>query len=386
MKIDLTNSSRYDIWSEIDLNKFRNNIRKMKRLTEGREILLAIKANAYGHGAEVICQEAEREGIRLFGLATTEEGIALRKAGIRSRLVILTPAVFEQIEEIIRFELSPNIIERRYAEIISQEAEKRGKTAICHIEVETGMGRTGIFWEDAVGEIVSIARLPNIKIEGIFTHFPIADSFKKEDIEFTRLQIKRFAFVLKKLEELGIKIPIVHISNTAGFMNYPLMGNCVRPGILAYGLYPSKQVKKKIAVEPILELKTRVVQVQQFPKDWSISYGRTYKTTSPTRVAIIRAGYADGLRRSLSNKGEVLLGGRRCKIIGRICMDTTMVLVPEDMKVNVGDEVVLIGKQGEEKISADDMAALVDTINYEILTGISERVPRVYLGVRNSNG
>jgi len=169
-------------------------------------------------------------------------------------------------------------------------------------------------------------------------------------------------------------------------MNYPLMGNCVRPGILAYGLYPSKQVKKKIAVEPILELKTRVVQVQQFPKDWSISYGRTYKTTSPTRVAIIRAGYADGLRRSLSNKGEVLLGGRRCKIIGRICMDTTMVLVPEDMKVNVGDEVVLIGKQGEEKISADDMAALVDTINYEILTGISERVPRVYLGVRNSNG
>jgi len=196
-------------------------------------------------------------------------------------------------------------------------------------------------------------------------------------VEFTRLQIRRFSHILTTLTEFKLDIPLVHVSNSAGILAHPIVGNAVRPGLLAYGLYPSEKMRKTIDVKPILSLKTRVIQIRDFPPGTSISYGRTYITDRRTRVAVIRAGYGDGLRRALSNRGEVLIRGKRRPIVGRVCMDTTMVEVDDSVKLD--DEVVIIGSQGNERITADEHAKWCTTINYEIITGISERVKRVYI-------
>jgi len=367
-----------EIWCEIDLDAFRRNIEKIIGLANKREIILAIKANAYGHGLVHIAKEAERAGIRFFGVATTAEGRALREAGIRSEIIVLTPASLEQIDEIVEYNLTPNVVTRLFAEALSAKGESLGRPLKCHIEVDTGMGRTGFYYEDVMGELMSILRLPYLNVQGIFSHFPVADSNKKEDIEFTYKQIERFKNMLKLLEKFGFSPPLFHIANTAGILDYPEFGNAIRPGILAYGLYPSPATKHLIEVEPILKLKAKIVQIQDFPPEWSISYGRTYKTKERTKVAVIRAGYGDGLRRGLSNKGYVLIRGRRYPIIGTICMDMTMCDLGAGGDIKLDDDVVIIGEDGGECITADDHAEIVGTINYEILTGISVRVPRLY--------
>ena len=367
-----------ETFCEVDLDAFGRNLDAIARQAKGREIILAVKANAYGHGVVPICREAKLHGVRRFGVATLVEGVQLRDAGFEDdEIILLTPPTLEQIPSIVYHDLSPNVVSRQFAEALSAEAVRAGKKIRVHIEIDTGMGRTGFFWQDAVGEIIAISKLPGIVIEGIFSHFPSADSADPSDVEFTRRQIQKFERIVDGLRRGGIKFNLVHISNSAGILGHPIVGNAVRPGILAYGLYPSEEAKKSVRVEPILSLKTYVVQVREFDPGWSISYGRTYITRYRERVAVIRAGYGDGLRRALSNRGEVLIRGRRFPIVGRVCMDTTMVSV--DDSVAPDDEVVIIGRQGEQFISADDHARWAHTINYEILTGISERVRRVYV-------
>lgn len=366
-----------ETFCEIDLSVFARNIEAINRKTGGLPIILAVKANAYGHGIVPICLEAEKLGIKHFGVATLVEGVKIRDAGITGEIIILTPPTVEQMPSIVYHSLSPNIPNKFFAEALSLEAGRQKKIITFHIEVDTGMGRTGIPENDAVDEIRDIVRMPNIQLNGIFTHFPVADSVKEDDISFTRMQIRKFGDIVDKIRKSGIKVPMVHISNSAGILDYPIYGCAVRPGLLAYGLYPSPQVSRSIEVFPVLSLKTRVVQLRDYPAGSSISYGRTYITEKPSRIAVIRAGYGDGIKRVLSNKGFVLVKNKRRQIVGTVCMDTTMVLV--DDTVLPGDEVIVIGKQGNESISADDHAFWANTINYEILTGISERVPRVYL-------
>jgi len=366
-----------ETFCEIDLDAFAGNLEAIKKKIGDREIILAVKANAYGHGVVPICREALSCGVKRFGVATLNEGVQLRDAGVDGEIIILTPPAMEQIPSVIYHSLTPNVVSRLFAEALSAHAVKVGAEVSIHIEVDTGMGRSGIPWYDAVGEIVAIAMLPNIKIAGIFTHFPVADSDAESDVEFTRLQIRRFSHILSTLTEFKLNIPLVHVSNSAGILAHPIVGNAVRPGLLAYGLYPSEKMRKTIDVKPILSLKTRVIQIRDFPPGTSISYGRTYITDRRTRVAVIRAGYGDGLRRALSNRGEVLIRGKRRPIVGRVCMDTTMVEVDDNVKLD--DEVVIIGSQGNESITADEHAKWCTTINYEIITGISERVKRVYI-------
>lgn len=367
-----------ETFCEIDLDAFGRNLRAISERAEGREIILAVKANAYGHGVVPICKEAKAHGVRRFGVATLVEGVQLRDAGfLEEEIIILTPPTMEQIPSIVYHDLSPNVVSRQFAEALSAEAVRAGKKVKIHVEIDTGMGRTGFLWHDAAGEIFAISKLPGIVIEGIFSHFPSADSVDPNDIEFTRRQIEKFSRVVELLKKGGIEIPLVHISNSAGILAHPIIGNAVRPGILAYGLYPSEEVKKTIKVEPVLSLRTYVVQVREFEPGWSVSYGRTYITRGRERVAVIRAGYGDGLRRALSNRGKVIIRGKKFPIVGRVCMDTTMVAVDDSVKPD--DEVVVIGKQGDAHITADDHAKWTYTINYEILTGISERVRRVYI-------
>jgi len=366
-----------ETFCEIDLSAFARNIQAIQQQVDNRQIILAVKANAYGHGVVPICREAIANGVNRFGVATLVEGVQIRDAGIDGEILILTPPTLEQIPSVVYHDLSPNVVSRQFAEVLSAESVRAGKKIKIHIEIDTGMGRTGFHWFDAVGEIISISKLPGLQIEGIFSHFPVADSRDKSDVEFTRRQLEKFSNIVGSLTKGGIEIPTVHISNSAGILAHQILGNAVRPGILAYGLYPSNTVKKSVKVEPVLSLKTHVVQLRKHEPGDSISYGRTYIAMHPERVAVIRAGYGDGLRKALSNRGEVLIRGKRRQILGRVCMDTTMVEVDSDVMLD--DDVVIIGVQDDETISADDHAVWSHTINYEILTGISERVRRIYI-------
>lgn len=372
-------AGRYlEIWCEVDLDAFKRNLEKIQAIAGKREIILAVKANAYGHGIVQISKEAERNGIKYFGVATVAEGRALREAGVKGEIIVLTPASLDQIDELVHYNLTPNVVTRLFAEVLSSKGEKIGKPIPCQIEVDTGMGRTGFFYDDVMGELISILRLPYLDVKGIFSHFPVADSQNEDDIKYTLNQIERFKNVITMLKKLGFSIPLYHIANSAGILDYPEFGNAVRPGILAYGLYPSNETKKLIDVEPILSFRAKVVQIQELPANWSISYGRTYKLKKKAKIAVVRAGYGDGLRRALSNKGYVIIRGKKYPIVGNICMDMTMCEIGESDSVKLDDVVTLIGRDGKEIITADDHAKWGNTINYEILTGLSVRVPRIY--------
>jgi len=361
----------------VDLDGFRINLKNIQKWVDKRRIILPVKANAYGHGVVPICAEARSVGIDHFGVATVSEGVAIRQAGIDGEIVVLTPATLEQIEAIVEYDLHPNVVSEVFAHALSAEGESKGKKVGCHLEIDTGMGRTGFWHTDAIGDIIAVSRLEYLSIEGIFSHFPVADSDNQSDIDFTRIQLERFARIITKLKELGIDPPLIHISNSAGILDHPVYGNGVRPGIMSFGLYPSAQAKSTVQINPILSMYTRVVQLREYPQGTSISYGRTYTTRGKEKIAVIRAGYGDGLRRALSNRGFVLIRGKRYPIVGRVCMDMCMVDVTGS-SVELDDKVVILGHDNGGSITAEDHAIWTGTLNYEILTGLSERVPRLY--------
>lgn len=361
----------------VDLDIFRENIIEIRRWVENRQVILAVKANAYGHGVVPICREASRAGIDHFGVATVAEGVAIRRAGIQGEIIVLTPATLGQVEAIVEYDLHPNIVSETFAHALSREGERRGKPVACHIEIDTGMGRTGFWFQDAIGDLVQIARLPRLTIEGVFSHFPVADSRRKTDVDFTKIQLNRFAGIIEELKRLGIEPPLIHFSNSAGVLSHPVFGNGVRPGLLAYGLYPSQDTRISVEVKPVMSMTTKVIQLRDYPPGTSISYGRTYTTRSRETIAVIRAGYGDGLRRALSNRGFVLIRGKRYPIVGRVCMDMTMADVTGS-PVELDDQVIILGEDKGGSITAEDHAIWAGTLNYEILTGISERVKRLY--------
>ena len=364
--------------SEVDLSAFARNLNNIKQWVDGRQIILAVKANAYGHGIVPICREAFKLGISQVGVANLSEAVILRDSGVKNQIILLTPSTMEQIPSIVYHNLSPNVTSLSFAQILSQQSDKAGSVTHCQIELDTGMGRTGFMWDDCLGDILALARLDGIKINGFFTHFPVADSSDENDKAFTMLQLRRFASVVDKYKRFDKDLPLVHVSNSAGITSFPIYGNAVRPGIAAYGLKPCPSTESPFELEPVLSLKSQVVQIREMPKGWDIGYGRTYTTDKKELIAVVRCGYGDGLRRSLSNKGYVLIRNQKHPIVGRVSMDTIMVRL-QDPEISLDDEVVLIGKQGQESISAEDHAKWTDTIPYEILTGISERVKRLYL-------
>jgi alanine racemase len=364
-------------WAEIDLSAFRHNFREIKRkLRKGVCLLPVVKADGYGHGMEEIARASLSCGAKMLGVANIEEGIFLRKRGITAPILILG-SVFplSNFSYILRYNLSPTICSLRASQELSKIAKRRRKKVRVHIKVDTGMGRIGISAENATSLVRRVVQLPGIIVEGIFTHLAAADS----DYEFTMEQIRKFQSVIDELKRDNINIKYKHAANSTAILRYSdAHFNLARPGISLYGLLPFEGAEKEIDLKPVMQLKTKIVFIKNVKKGTSISYGRTWKAERDSVIGTLPIGYADGYNRLLSNRAEVLICGKRIPIVGRVCMDMCMVDITSLPDVKVGEEVVLIGSQGKERITVDEIAKLTGTITYEVVCGISKRVPRIY--------
>ena len=380
------------IWSEIDLNAVSHNVRELCRITSpGSRLMAVVKANGYGHGALEVALVALKNGADCLGVARMDEGVHLRKAGITVPILILGYTPPEHSETLVAHRLIQTVYTFEAAEALSETAAGLQERAKVHIKVDTGMGRLGLLPDsprisllgkhlpgNAQRVIESIFRLPHIEIEGIFTHFATADS---QDKTHTLQQLERFLEFLDKLKAHGLEFPLRHAANSAALIDLPETHlDMVRPGISLYGFYPSDEVsKERVSLAPAMMLKTRVIHVKMVPAGFHVSYGLTYQTENPTVIATVSAGYADGLNRLLSSRGQMLVRGSRAKIVGRICMDLTLLDVGHIPDVRIGDEVVIFGSQGQEFIPVEEMAEALNTIHYEIVTSVASRVERVFL-------
>ena len=368
----------YLTWAEVDLDAIAHNARGLKeRVGEETELMAVVKANAYGHGAVPVARTALENGASRLAVNRTLEGVELRQAGLTAPILILGYSLPGEAEAIVRWDLTPTVTTVEGALALSAMSDRQGKVTPIHVKVDTGMGRFGLLPDEVVPFVRRISELPGLKLEGLFTHFAVADSADKT---YTRRQFGLYMRVVRQLEEAGFTIPLKHVANSAATLDLPEMHlDMVRCGIALYGLRPSDEVEPAIPLRPAMALKSRVARVRTLPPGSSISYGCTYTTTRPTPVALVPVGYGDGYHRLLSNKGSVLIGGKRAPIVGRVCMDQFVVDVTDINGVRQDDEVVIFGCQGKEEISAEEVAALAGTINYEIVTSILPRVTRVYL-------
>ena len=364
-----------DTYLEINLKQVSENIKKIKEYVKGKaEIAPVLKADAYGEGAKHFKKVLEENDIKTIAVALTDEAITLRNAGFNQKILILNELLESDLEDIIKYDLTPRISVYEIAEKLNNLAKQEEKIINIHIEIDTGMGRTGIKPSEAEEYANKIKQLENLKIEGIFTHFASADS----NPEYTDLQIRIFNDTVKKLEKQGIKFKYIHSSASSGILNCldKTNGNLIRPGITIYGYMPSEDTPNKIGVKPTAILKSKVVFIKDVEKGTSISYGGRYITSRESKIATIPIGYADGIRRSLSNKGRVYINGKYAPIVGSVCMDDFMVDVTDIPNIKVGDEVII---WNNENITLDEIAMQCDTINYEILCTIGKRVARKYL-------
>jgi len=366
-------------WTEVNLDVIAQNVKNIRKLIgKKREFMAVVKGNAYGQDILEVSPVVLENGATRLAVARLEEGIILRKAGITVPILVLGLTLKQQAEFLVSYNITPAVCEFEMIEKLSESAVQMNKMTKIHLKVDTGMGRIGIFPYNVLRFIKRIKALKNVEIEGIFTHFSVAD---EKDKFYTEEQFRKFIEILTILEKEGISIPIKHVGNSATLLDLPHMWlDMVRPGIAIYGLYPSKEVKKTINLIPTQQFKTKIVFIKELPRGESISYGRTYVTKRRIRVASLPVGYADGYNRLLSNQGEVLVRGQRVPIIGRVCMDQCMIDVTTLTQVEIGDEVVLWGRQGEEIITVEEIAQKIRTINYEIVhMPDKKRVPKLFI-------
>ena len=367
------------VYARINKDALFHNISEIRRKAGSSvKIAAVIKADAYGHGAletaRVIDSVAD-----CYAVAVMEEAVSLRENGIKKPIMILGHTSPYFYDDALRYDIALTVYSEDAAVMLSERAARHGRAGKIHIALDTGMSRIGFpLGSESVSAIKRISMLPCIEIEGVFSHFATADEKNKD---FSLLQLSRFDEMCENLKRAGVNIPLRHICNSAGIMELP---HChyemVRAGIILYGLYPSDEVDKSIiSVKPALELKSHVVNLKTVPAGTGISYGQTYITQKEAKIATIPVGYADGYPRLLSNKGRVLIRGRFAPITGRVCMDQFMVDVTDIPGASMMDEVTLIGRDGENEITADEIARLSDTINYEIVCGIGKRVPRIFV-------
>ena len=363
-------------WVEINMANLAYNFRQVKkRIGLKVKVLAAVKANAYGHGIVESSRVLEKCGVDYFGVANVDEATVLRKAKIKAQVLVLgAVASANEVKAALRMRVSLTVTDYSNARLISRYASISRPIKI-HVKVDTGMGRLGLWHKQAEKEIVRIAKLPGIKLEGLYTHFPSADN----DEAFTAQQVKDFDTLIINLNSKDIDIPIIHAANSSAVCQVRSSYlNMVRPGIMLYGMYSDKSLMSSIKLKPVLSFKTKIVYLKTVSSGRSISYGRTYITKKKTKIATIPVGYADGYTRGLSNKSKVLVKGCLVPIVGRVCMDQTMIDVGNIPGVKLGDTVVLIGAQADKQIRAEDLALICDTIAYEISCGIPVRIRRVF--------
>jgi alanine racemase len=364
---------------DVNLDAIAANIRAIKSHIGPRVDLIAVvKANAYGHGAFEVAQTALRHGASRLAVARADEGIALRQAGITAPILVMSYTPPDMVDAAVAHHLTLAVTEMAVAGALSTRAAALGQRVPVHIKVDTGMGRFGLLPDEVLPFVEQVAALPGVLIEGLFSHFAVADAADKT---YTRQQFATFQEVRARLNAAGYRIPLCHIANSAATFDLPDMHlDAVRCGIAIYGLRPSDAVEPAVPITPALTLKSRAARVRTLPAGASISYGRTYTTPRAMPVALIPVGYGDGYHRLHSNRGAVLINGQRAPIVGRVCMDQFVVDISGVGPVQVNDEVVLIGCQGGGCIPAEEVARWAETINYEVTTSLLPRAPRIYTG------
>jgi alanine racemase len=373
-------------WVEISTRALENNARRLKEIIGAQtELMVMVKANAYGHGAVECARAALRGGATWLGVYAVGEGIELRDAGIHAPILILGPTMPEALPAALANDLTLTLPSRDYVLPLVDAARALKRRARVHVKIDTGMTRLGFDAGNAVSEILRAAQSEHVEVEGVLTHFAVADDPNARGTphwgeQFTRQQLETLVRIADEVERAGIALKYRHAANSPGALYYrhPRL-NLVRSGILFYGLHPSSDAPRPAGFEPALAFKTRVALVREVPAGRFVSYGATFETQRPSRIAVLMVGYADGFRRKPNHYGEVLVRGARAPIVGRVCMDQTMIDVTDIPAVEIGDEVVLIGKQGDEELSAEEVGERLGTNNYETVTTISARVPRVFL-------
>lgn len=379
-------SDIHPVWAQISLRALSHNFRQLKKLaghnmTSNAGLMPVIKADAYGHGMTEVSQILMEEGCRFVAVSNVAEGAALREAGFKHKILLFESTLVQEAGAIADYDLTPTVCTMELANALQKIAHEQQKEIPVHIKVDTGMGRLGVEEEGSVLFVEGLQKhCPGLKLEGIYTHFPLADT----DRDFTFAQMRRFRDIVFSLENRFITFSFVHAGNSMGLGDYKTeLFNVARPGLMLYGLYPSVELKSKVSLKPMMAVKTKIIFVKKLAKGDGISYGHTFKAKEEMTIAVLPVGYSNGYLRSLSNRAFVLIAGMRCPILGRVTMDQTMVdITPLGLSGHlpqIGDEVVLIGKQQAEEITADEVAGWAETISYEILCSLGNRLPRMYL-------
>jgi alanine racemase len=379
-------------WAEVNLNAYAHNITELRRIAaKGARLMAVVKADGYGHGAIEVARQALKSGAQNLGVARINEAVQLREAGLQAPILIFGYTLPDLAQTLIRYDLTQTVYSFAAANSLSELAARHSKKIKVHIKVDSGMGRLGLMLNtpsagnplhrpplNPIKEVLSISRLPGLMVEGIFTHFATADSADKS---YANRQLEGFLDFVNRLRRAGLTPPIKHAANSGALIDMPDSHlDMVRPGIATYGLYPSDEVNKShVNLKPVMTLKSQIIHLKKVPAGFNISYGITHQTKKPTTIATVAVGYADGFRRLLSNRGHMLVHGQKVPIVGRICMDLTMLDVGNVPGVAIEDEVVVFGRDGNETITADEVASSLNTINYEIVSAITGRVARVYV-------
>jgi alanine racemase len=371
-------------WVEIDLFAIRRNYRALKALARRQldrrvnpqvDLLSVVKADAYGHGMLEAARVIEKEGGRFFAVSNLEEAVTLRLSGNRRRILLFETTFPEQAVMIVRHGLTPAVCTLPFVQALDRSARKAGKVVPVHVKIDTGMGRLGVWHKEAATFVKTITKLPNIRVEGLMTHFPLADT----DRAFTEKQIKWFTDVVAELLKEGISFTYLHAANSMGLGAYRnCLFNLARPGLSIYGMYPDKSLRKRLQLSPVMSVKARVLFIKKIHSGRGVSYGHTFKTKKDMPAAIISVGYSDGYLRAVSNRAHVLINGVACPVRGRVTMDQAIIDISRAGRVRVGDEVVVLGRQGGQEITADDVAKWAGTINYEVTCSLGNRLPRIY--------
>ena len=363
----------------IDLDAYAHNLGVIRNFAgPKRGVIAVIKADAYGHGAVPMGRAALRGGAAMLGVATAREAVDLRQAGIEAPILVMVNPHEDELSLIVDHRLILMVSDIGTTQRLGELAREAGRVSTIHCNVDTGMGRQGFAADEAPGALQAISRITHIDIEGVATHFPSADV---PDDPFTLGQIKTFRQVIRQIEKLGVPFEFAHAANSAAIINYAdSLFDAVRPGLISYGLWPVPETSERSPLRRVLRWETHVVQVRGLPDGASVGYNRSFTANGPIRTAVLPVGYADGYRRHLSNNADVLIRGRRCPVRGIISMDQTVVDVSALPEVRVGDTAVLIGSDGDETVTAEELARRAGTISYDILTGIGKRVVREYVG------
>jgi alanine racemase len=363
------------LWIEVNLRALRKNYKAiMNHVGSGVKAIVTIKQAAYGHGLIPVAKEFSRLGVDFFGVGSLEEAISLREEKFKEPILVLSATFKTFADYFFNYNIRPTITEPGFARELNKRGAKRNKVLPVHVKIDTGMGRLGLDYKDAHKFIKQLAKFKNISLEGIFTHFPVADS----DPEFTKRQIKIFNEFILKLKKEGVTFKYQHCANSAGLLRYSDSHfNMVRPGLMLYGVKVDPKAKMKI--EPALALKSKIIFLKKVNKNSGVSYGRTYITKKPTLIATVAAGYADGYPWALSGCGKVIIKDSLFNIAGRVCMDHLMVDLGQRSDIRVGQEVILIGKTKTTCLKAEDLAKAAKTIPYEIISRLSLKIPRYYI-------